>query len=137
MRSVPVEAAASRRVTLKRVLTPQGSASLSCDCITVSAVLSLCSALGASAAVICASSLLEIAFLRKFAADFYSAGSIGVLLDFGFERKGCWMIISKGCYTWTIIEGRTGFCDGNSRYCGEEWKDEEGELDELHGQWKI
>lgn len=102
VRSVSIEAAASRRVTLKWVLTPQGSSPLAGDGITVSAVLSLCRAFGASAAVVCASSLLEIAFLREFAADFYSAGNICVFLDFDFEGRGSWMLISKMIYRWII-----------------------------------
>jgi hypothetical protein len=63
--------------------------------VTVAAVLSLCTARGASAAVICAGSLLEIAFLRELAADFYRAGSVCILLDFGFKSNGLWMLISK------------------------------------------
>lgn len=96
VRRVPIEAAAPWRVALKRVYTPQISTSLSGHGIAVSAVLSLCGALSASAAVVRASSLLEIAFLGKFAADLYSAGSICILLDFGFKRRSSWMLISRG-----------------------------------------
>jgi len=101
MRCIPIEAATSRRVTLKRVDPPQGGTSLGSDLVTVSAILTLRRAFGTRAAIVRTSSLLEIAFLDENApAVFCGPCGVRILLEFEVERRGCVFLSGK----WSEID---------------------------------